>query len=195
MKRPREPMAGRVARPLRSGALWGIMALGATGVLASIIGAGGAAITWVLERFDAAVYGWPGDLVFGAAVFGVALSIPAATWSVSYASTQAAPAARALLASGLGVGALIAISAVDRSMGLLGGAGMAFSVALPYEPWHRLTLRIVPVVAAILIGTAFIEVSSNVETVVLTAVSYPVAAILVWIGDGVWRRSPLSADT
>ena len=188
-------MAGRVARPLRSGALWGIMALGATGVLASIIGAGGAAITWVLERFDAAVYGWPGDLVFGAAVFGVALSIPAATWSVSYASTQAAPAARALLASGLGVGALIAISAVDRSMGLLGGAGMAFSVALPYEPWHRLTLRIVPVVAAILIGTAFIEVSSNVETVVLTAVSYPVAAILVWIGDGVWRRSPLSADT
>jgi hypothetical protein len=170
------------------------MALTATGILATIIGGGGAAITWILERFDAAVYGWPGDIVFGAAVVGVALSIPAATWSVSYTSTQAAPAGRALLASGLGVGALIAISTVDRSVGLLGGAGMAFAVALPFGPWHRLALRIVPVVAAILVGTSLISASGNLATVILTAISYPVAAVLVWMGDGVWRWLPISRN-
>jgi hypothetical protein len=187
----REPLAGRIASPLRSGALWGLLALVATGILALIIGGGGAAITWVAERFDAAEYGWPGDLVFGAAVVGVALSIPAATWSVSYASTQAAPAGRALLATGLGIGSLVAIATVDRGMSLLGGAGMAFAVALPFGPWHRLAFRIIPVVLVIVLGAAFINGDGNPLIVALTAVSYPMAALLVWVGDAAWRWLPL----
>lgn len=187
MEPQREPLAGRVAGPLRSGVLWGLMALAATAILALLIGGGGAAVTWIMERFDAAAFGWPGNLVFGAAVVGVALSIPAAAWAVSYASTQRAPSGRALLATALGIGALIAISVVDRAMGLVGGAGMAFAVALPYLQWHRLVIRILPIVGAILIGAALIEAEGNVATIVLNAVSYPVAALLVWLGDGAWR--------
>jgi hypothetical protein len=163
------------------------MALAATAILALLIGGGGAVVTWIMERFDAAAFGWPGNLVFGAAVVGVALSIPAAAWAVSYASTQRAPSGRALLATALGIGALIAISVVDRAMGLVGGAGMAFAVALPYLQWHRLVMRILPIVGAILIGAALIEAEGNVATIVLNAVSYPVAALLVWLGDGAWR--------
>jgi hypothetical protein len=163
------------------------MALVATGILALLIGGGGAAVTWIMERFDAADFGWPGNLVYGAGVVGVALSIPAAAWAVSYASTQRAPSGRALLASGLGIGALIAISVVDRSMGLVGGAGMAFAVALPYREWHRLTVRIVPIVVAILVGAAFIDVNTNAVTIGLNALSYPIAGLLVWLGDGAWR--------
>jgi len=187
MEPQREPLAGRVAGPLRSGVLWGLMALAATAILALLIGGGGAVVTWIMERFDAAAFGWPGNLVFGAAVVGVALSIPAAAWAVSYASTQRAPSGRALLATALGIGALIAISVVDRAMGLVGGAGMAFAVALPYLQWHRLVMRILPIVGAILIGAALIEAEGNVATIVLNAVSYPVAALLVWLGDGAWR--------
>jgi hypothetical protein len=163
------------------------MALAATAILALLIGGGGATITWIMERFDAASFGWPGGLVFGAAVVGVAMSIPAAAWAVSYASTQRAPSGRALLASALGIGALIAISVVDRAMGLVGGAGMAFAVALPYREWHRLAVRIVPIVGAILLGAAVIDVGGNVFTVGLHALSYPAAALLVWAGDAAWR--------
>ena len=187
MEPQREPMAGRVAGPLRSGVLWGLMALAATAILALLIGGGGAAVTWIMERFDAAEFGWPGNLVFGAAVVGAALSIPAAAWAVSYASTQRAPSGRALLATALGIGALIAISVVDRSMGLVGGAGMAFAVALPYLEWHRLVIRIVPIVVAILAGAALIDASGNALTVGLNAASYPIAGLLVWLGDGAWR--------
>jgi len=191
----REPMAGRVAKPLRSGVLWGLMALAATGMLAVLIGVGGAATTWTMERFDAAVYGWPGELVFAAGVVGVAMSIPAAAWSVAYASTHRSPTGRALLASGLGIGALIAISAVDRSFGLVGGAGMAFSVALPYGPWHRLTARIVPVVVAIILGVSLVGGTGNLRTIALVAASYPTAALLVWAGDATWRWLPLDPAT
>ena len=113
--------------------------------------------------------------------------VPAAAWAVSYASTQRAPGGRALLATGLGVVALIAISVVDRAMGLVGGAGMAMAVALPYREWHRLTARIVPTVAAIVLGAALIDVSGNVATVASNVVAYPIAALLVWLGDGAWR--------
>lgn len=191
MATSREPLAGRVASPLRSGTLWGLMALAATGMLALFIGAGGAAATWVMERLDRAVFGWPGDLVFAAGVVGTALSIPAAAWSVSYASTQRSPAGRALLAAGLGIGALVAISVVNRSVALVGGGAVAFAVSLPYTEWHRLALRLLPAVIAIIVGAAFIGPIGNVATVLLTAASYPVAAVLVWSGDALWRVLPL----
>jgi hypothetical protein len=167
-----------------------MLALAATGVLALLIGGGGAAISWVLERFDVAEFAWPGDLVFGAAVIGVALSVPAAAWATAYASTHAAPAGRALLAAGLGVGALVAISAVDRAVSLIGAAGLCFAVALPFGPWHRLTFRIVPVVLATILGTAALDPSGNPVTVALTAAAYPIGALLVWSGDVLWRALP-----
>ena len=190
----REPLAGKVAGPLRSGALWGMMALAATGVLALLIGGGGASITWILERFGVMEYAWPGDLVFGTAVVGTALSVPSAAWATAYASTHAAPAGRALLAAGLGVGALVAISAVDRAASLAGAAGMCFAVALPFGPWHRLASRIVPIVVAVTLGTAMLEPSGNIALVVLAALSYPIAAVLVWAGDAAWRALPIGGD-
>jgi hypothetical protein len=168
-----------------------MMALAATGILALLIGGGGAGITWILERFDATDFVWPGDLVFGVGVVGVALSIPSAAWATAYASTHAAPAGRALLAAGLGVGALVAISTVDRPASLVGAAGMCFAVALPFGPWHRLTFRILPIVAAVSLGTTLFEPTGNTTLVIVTAVSYPIAALLVWAGDAAWRALPL----
>jgi hypothetical protein len=167
--------------------VWGLLALAATAILSLAVGLGGAAVIWIQERLGGGEFRWPGDLVSGTAAVGIVLSIPSATWAVSYASTLRAPQGRALLATALGVGALVAISMVDRTVGLVGGAGMAFAVALPFDPWHRLVLRIVPLVTAILVWAAVQVPQTALLVVVATAVGYPLAGILVWIGDAAWR--------
>ena len=188
MSTPARPLGDRVIKPLRTATLWGLLTLAVGAALALIVGVGGAGISWIMERFDQATFGWPTELLIGIASIIIPLSIASATWAASYISTDRMPAGRAVLATGVGVAVLAGFALIDRPVGLLAGAGIALALAMPFEEWSRLAARVVPLV--IVVGAlAWIVVERQALLMAgFLALAYPVAAMLVWLGDTAWVR-------
>jgi hypothetical protein len=188
MTTPVRPLGDRVIKPLRTATLWGLLTLAVGAALALIVGVGGAGISWIMERFDQTTFGWPTELLIGIASIIIPLSIASATWAASYISTDRMPAGRAVLATGVGVAVLAGFAFIDRPVGLLAGAGAALALAMPFETWSRLAARVVPLI--IVVGAlAWIVVERQALLMAgFLALAYPVAAILVWLGDAGWVR-------
>jgi hypothetical protein len=182
------PLGDRVAKPLRVATLWGLLTLGVGAALALFIGVGAAGVSWVLERFDRAVFGWPTDLLVGIAAVTIPLSIASATWAASYVSTDQMPAGRAVLATALGVAVLTGFAVLERPVGLVAGAGTAFAAAMPFPTWSRLGARVLPV-ALVTGGLSWVTLERQALVLAgFLALAYPAAALLVWLGDAGWVR-------
>ena len=186
--RPRRPLGNRVVKPLRTATLWGLLTLAVGAVLAVFIGLGGAAVSWVLERFDRATFGWPTDLLVGVAAVTIPLSVASASWAASFVSTDRMPAGRAVLATAAGVAVLAGFAVVDRPVGLGTGAATAMALAMPFDRWPRLVARLAPA-WLVTAGLLWVVVDRDAVTMAaFLALAYPAAAVLVWLGDLTWRR-------
>ncbi len=189
-----KPLTDSVARPLRAGVVWGVLA-GAAGVaIAFGVGGIGYAATWVGSRFGDTTPGWPEPVVTGALTVAAMASLAAATWAACFASA-ARPVARTVVAAALG--------AVVVGFGLTSGAPVAmvtaavvaWSLGIPFERWSRLLARLLPGLG---VGVVAWVVAADVTPLVdaaLVAAAYPFAASSVGIGDRSWRtlawkRSP-----
>lgn len=187
-----KPLTDRLGRPLGAAVLWGLLASAVTAVIAFTVGGAGMLVRWALEGFEQ--LSWPWDLVRGVAAVGAPLSVVSSTWAASYASTQAAPAGRALLASAAGVLVLIGGVALDWLVSLFAAAVAAWSLAIPFEAWNRFLARLAVAAAAVAASPLLFATTSWWAIAIAATVSYPSAALSIGIGDWTWRRAQAFRD-
>lgn len=187
-----KPLTDRLGQPLGSAVLWGLLAGAVTAVIAFTVGGAGMLVRWVMNGFEELA--WPWDLVRGVAAVGAPLSVVSSTWAASYASTQTAPAGRALLASAVGVLVLIGGVALDWLVSLFAAATAAWAVAIPFEAWGRLLARLAVTAIAAVVTEVWLATTTWWAIAIAVTVSYPAAALCIGFGDWTWRRARAYRD-
>ena len=185
-----KPLGDRVARPLFVGVLWGSLAL-LGGLLLTVLGGGiGALVSLISSWFSDAEFGWPWELVRAlGSVFGP-FAVASATWAAAYVATERAPAGRALIGTVAGIGLLVLLVRLEWLTALAGAAAIAWTLAIPFEHWVRPALRVAPAVIGVVGVRLLVPDPDVLSAVIATAVSFPAAAVLVWLGDMTSRKLP-----
>ena len=184
------PLGNTVHLPLSMAVMWSFVAAAAAAAIAVIVGLVATIAIAVASLFDPDVgAAIPWELIRIVALALVPVAFVAAVWTAAYGSGHARAGLRTLIGGVAGLAVLAVLAALDTPVLLLAGLAVAWAVAIPFEHWGRPGLRLVWPATAAVSGAILFPDPGPLLLAVLLALSPPVAAATVWLGDLIWTFS------
>jgi hypothetical protein len=181
------PLGNTVHLPLAMAVLWTFAGAAAAAAVTTIVGVVASLTIGVASLIDSDVSAAiPWELLRLVALALVPVAFTAAVWAAAYGSGHDRAGLRTLVGTTAGLTILSVLALLDQPGAILASLAFAWALAMPFEHWARWGLRMVgPVTVAVIVAVMFPSPDAVVVAVIV-ALSPPVAAATIWLGDLIW---------